>query len=143
MIINYSIIIMITLTKQQQLRARMQLLGIREADLQEKFIIGSGRGGQKLQKTASCVYLHHVPSGLEVKCQRTRSREDNRYHARKLLCDKLDRLLHHEQSEQQQIREKIRRQKRKRSRRAQAKVLANKAKRSQTKELRKSPDIDE
>lgn len=133
---------MITLTKQQQLQKRMQSLGICEADLQEKFIIGSGRGGQKLQKTASCVYLHHIPSGLEVKCQRTRSREDNRYHARKLLCDKMDLKLNQRQSEQQQLCEKIRRQKRKRSQRAKAKVLENKAKRSQTKELRKPPDIE-
>ncbi len=65
-------------------------LGILEADLAEKFIKGSGSGGQKVNKTASCVYLSHTKSGVSVKCQKTRSREDNRFFARRLLCDRVE-----------------------------------------------------
>ncbi|MFW3145132.1 peptide chain release factor-like protein, partial [Legionella pneumophila] len=57
----------------------MSNLHIYETDLSEKFIIGSGKGGQKLHKTASTVYLKHLPTGMEIKCQESRSREDNRY----------------------------------------------------------------
>ena len=74
--------------KREELEARMERLGIREDELVEKFILGSGRGGQKVNKTSSCVYLKHEPSGLEVKCQRCRSRELNRFHARRELCEK-------------------------------------------------------
>ena len=76
--------------KQDSLSIRMEKLGIREEDLIEKFILGSGSGGQKVNKTSSCVYLKHLPTGLEVKCQRERSREMNRFYARRELCDKLE-----------------------------------------------------
>lgn len=131
---------MITTEKWQQLEAWMQTLGIEEADLQEKFIIGSGSGGQKLHKTASCVYLQHVPTGLEVKCQETRSRETNRYRARQRLCEKLEELFAAEQSKREQRLEKIRRQKRRRSRRAKEKMLANKHHRSAIKAQRQKPE---
>lgn len=77
---------MISETKWQELRQRMEELGIREEDLVEKFILASGRGGQKIQKSASCVYLKHLPTGLEVKCQQERLRESNRFFARRALC---------------------------------------------------------
>lgn len=134
---------MIKAEKWQSLRNRMAELGIAEADLIEKFIIGSGRGGQKLQKTASCVYLQHPASGIEVKCQQERSREHNRYYARQRLCDKLEESLLGEQSAQKQAQEKIRRQKRRRSRRAQKKVLEEKSQRSTLKSLRQKPSADE
>ena len=76
--------------KQRALALRMEQLNLREEDLTEKFVQGSGRGGQKLAKTSSCVYLKHNPTGLEVKCQRERSREDNRFLARRQLCDLLE-----------------------------------------------------
>ena len=68
----------------------MKKLGVKESDIHEKFITGSGKGGQKQNKTASCVYLKHVPSGKEVKCQKSRSREDNRFFARRLLVEELE-----------------------------------------------------
>ena len=123
--------------KQDALASRMEQLGIRESDLIEKFILGSGSGGQKINKTSSCVYLKHLPSGIEIKCQRERSRELNRLYARRELCDKIEELLFQEKSKRQQAIEKIRRQKRKRSRRAQEKMLANKKHRSDIKEHRK------
>src|ERR1700741_5444896 len=97
--------------KWEELAARMGRLGIRESDLIEKFILGSGSGGQKINKTSSCVYLKHIPTGIEVKCQKDRSREMNRYYARKELCQRLEEKDKHVQSERQKVAEKIRRQK--------------------------------
>lgn len=70
-------------------------------DLVEKFILGSGKGGQNLHKTASTVYLKHLPSGLEVKCQESRSRDDNRYFARERLYDKLHSIISDEKTKEQ------------------------------------------
>ena len=96
--------------KESQLTKAMSWLGIDEQDLVEKFIRGSGPGGQKINKTASTVYLMHRPSGIEVKCQQGRSQAMNRYYARKELCEKLEERILGEQSARQQAREKIRRQ---------------------------------
>ncbi len=125
--------------KEEELSRRMERLGIKEEDLLEKFILGSGKGGQKINKTSSCVYLKHLPSGEEVKCQRERSRELNRYYARKELCERLEQKLFQEKSEKQQKIEKIRRQKRRRSRRSKEKMLAEKKGRSEVKQGRRSP----
>lgn len=76
--------------KQAELKERMEKLSLIEADIQEKFILGGGKGGQKQNKTANCVQLKHLPSGITVKCQQERSREANRFFARRLLCDKLE-----------------------------------------------------
>lgn len=122
---------------KDRLERRMEALGIKESDLVEKFILGSGSGGQKINKTSSCVYLKHLPTGIEIKCQQDRSRDLNRYHARQELCARFEEQVLQEKSEKQQKIEKIRRQKRRRSRKAQEKVLASKRKRSETKSLRK------
>lgn len=114
-----------------------------EEDLVEKFIRGSGAGGQKINKTSSCVYLQHLPSGIEVKCQKDRSRSLNRYYARKVLCDRLDAAVSGKKSRQQHEREKIRRQKRKRSKRAKEKVLQAKKQQAEKKQHRKTPRGDE
>jgi len=129
----------ITKEKQQELAERMLRCGIREENLIEKFILGSGRGGQKINKTASCVYLKHLPTGLEVKCQRERSRELNRYIARKELCEKLESKLFKEKSKKQQEFEKIRRQKRRRSRRQKEKMRQEKKYHSSKKSTRRPP----
>lgn len=131
---------MIAKEKLESLDARMERLGIKEADLVEKFILGSGKGGQKVNKTSSTVYLKHIPTGTEVKCQRERSRELNRYYARQELCEKLETALFKEKSAKQQEFEKIRRQKRRRSRKAKEKMLVNKKILSQKKELRRPPE---
>ena len=125
--------------KWEELRARMLRLHIQESDLIEKFILGSGSGGQKINKTSSCVYMKHVPTGIEVKCQSTRSRDLNRLYARRELCERIEERVFKEKSTRQKEAEKIRRQKRKRSRRAQEKVLAGKKIQSAKKNLRKSP----
>lgn len=117
----------------------MESLGIKEEDIIEKFIVGSGSGGQKINKTSSCVYIKHLLSLIEIKCQQSRSRELNRYYARHDLCDKLEERILGEASRKQQEIAKIKRQKRKRSKRAQEKVLETKKRRSAVKEMRKGP----
>jgi peptide chain release factor len=112
--------------KENALRQRMQELGVSENDIEESFIRSSGPGGQKVNKTSSCVHLLHVPTGLSVKCQRERSQVLNRYLARRLLLDKIGRLQKGFIEEQKERIEKIRRQKRKRSKRAREKILMDK-----------------
>ena len=129
----------------------MQALGVSEADFEESFIRSSGPGGQKVNKSSSCVYLVHIPTGLSVKCQRERSQSLNRFLARRLLLDKIEAqkkgfialaqvlwLVKKKgfiAAEKETI-EKIRRQKRKRSKRAKEKMLKDKHRQARKKELR-------
>jgi peptide chain release factor len=122
--------------KESQLLDRMASLRIREADLVERFVRGSGKGGQKVNKTSSCVYVLHKPSGIEIKCQRERSQSLNRFLARRELCDRLEERIKGVQSIRQQAIEKIRRQKRRRSRRQKERMLHDKHYRSEKKVLR-------
>jgi len=121
----------------------MKNLGIREEDLEEKFIGASGRGGQKLNKTSSCVYLKHRPTGIEIKCHAERSQVLNRFLARRRLANKIEVLILGEKSEEIKKIEKIRRQKRKRSKRAKEKMLEDKTKKAQKKRMRAHPSIEE
>lgn len=128
---------------RERLLKRMAKLCIYEDDLREKFILGSGKGGQKVNKTSSCVSLKHIPSGFEVKCQRTRSRELNRYYARCEICDKYEEKILGEKTEKRKLQEKIRRQKRRRSRRAKEKMLEHKKQNAEKKQLRRPVDSSE
>ncbi len=121
---------------------RMLALGILGDDLVEKFITGSGSGGQKINKTSSCVYLKHVPTGIEIKCQRERSRELNRYLARKELCDRIDEIKNGILSKRQQAIEKIRRQKRQKSRKQKQRMVSDKRMQSQKKNERRQSNDD-
>ena len=112
--------------KEQALEERMERLGIREADLVEKFVRSGGRGGQNVNKVATCVYLKHLPSGTEVKCQLERSQALNRFLARRILADKIEAAILGKASAEERRIAKIRRQKRKRSQRAKEKMLADK-----------------
>src|ERR1700722_5580341 len=103
--------------KSEELKKKMEKLGIKEEDLIEKFILGSGSGGQKINKTSSCVYLKHVPTGIEVKCQEERSRELNRFLARRKLVEEIERRVYNVKTKKVKEEEKIRRQKRRKSRR--------------------------
>ncbi|MFA4916446.1 MAG: peptide chain release factor-like protein [Syntrophales bacterium] len=122
--------------KQKMLTERMLKLGVRESDLRETFIRSSGPGGQKVNKTSSCVFLVHLPTGLSVKCQRERSQSLNRFLARRLLLDRIERLQLGILRAEKMRAEKIRRQKRRRSKRAQEKVLRMKHLQSEKKALR-------
>ena len=131
----------VTQEKQEALAARMAAEGVRESDLVEHFIRGSGAGGQKINKTSSCVYLLHKPSGIEIKCQRERSQAMNRFLARRELCDKLEERRKGAASKRQQEAERIRRQKRRRSRRQKARMLDDKRQHGQKKEQRRAVDF--
>ncbi len=127
---------MVTSETWVKLRARMEKFEVLEQDLDEHFIRGSGSGGQKINKTSSCVQLLHRPSGIEIRCQKTRSQADNRYWARRDLCERIEEKVLGEKSKKRQAAEKIRRQKRRRSRRAKAKMLDAKTKQGSKKKLR-------
>lgn len=128
--------------KWDKLKIWMKQLDIDDTNVIEKFIIGSGKGGQKLHKTSSSVYLKHTPSGIEIKCQESRSREDNRYYARVRLCEKLHNTLTDELTKEQQEVEKLKRQKKRRSRRSKQKMLDEKSLRGKQKILRKKLPSD-
>ncbi|NLB34289.1 MAG: peptide chain release factor-like protein [Elusimicrobia bacterium] len=115
----------------------MERLGICEKDISEKFIRSSGRGGQKLNKTSNCVYVKHNPSGTEVKCSLTRSRDTNRFLARRILADKIEESLFLEIEEKKNRIEKIRRRKRRRPKKSREKILKNKRMTAEKKHLRK------
>jgi len=126
----------ISQVKEKVLRQKLERMGIYEKDIKESFIRSRGSGGQNVNKTSTCVYLKHTPTGIEVKCQRTRSQGLNRYYARQLLYAKIERLIKGRESEEKQRIAKIRRQKRKRSKRAKEKMLAEKKIHSQKKKER-------
>ena len=125
--------------KWQDVRDRLVRLGAADADLDERFVLGSGHGGQKINKTASCVDLLHRPTGTRIKCQQSRSRDVNRFLARRELCSRLEQLILGLKSEKRQEIERIRRQKRRRSRRQKDRMLADKRHRSGIKQLRSAP----
>jgi len=108
----------VTQKKQAELEARMATLGLREQDLEEKFIRSSGPGGQRVNKTSSCVYLKHRPTGLEVKMQQERQQRLNRYYARKRLCELLEQERLGGKSPAALKAERIRKQKQRRRRRS-------------------------
>lgn len=128
--------------KAAALEQRLAELGIRDADLLEKFVRGSGAGGQKINKTSNCVFLKHLPTGVAIKCQMDRSREMNRYLARRELCDQLDAIREGRATAKTQAIEKMRRQKRPRSRRSKLRSVADKRTLSQKKSLRRPPSAD-
>ncbi len=130
--------------KEEALRRKMESLGIFEKDIVEKFVRSSGRGGQKVNKTSTCVYLKHLPTKIEVKCQRERSQALNRFLARRILTDKIEQMIRGKESEERQRIEKIRRQKRKRSQRAKQKMLEEKRKQSEKKKARSfRPEVND
>lgn len=128
--------------KEAQLTRRMTALGVREADIEENFVRSGGHGGQNINKTSTCVMLLHRPTGLQVKCQATRQQGLNRFLARRLLLDKIEAMKTGFVAARRAEIEKIRRQKRKRSRRAKARMLADKAHQSEKKSARRSVAIE-
>lgn len=130
--------------KQKALKDKMSSLGIKEEDIQEKFILSRGKGGQRRDRKATCVYLKHLPTGIEVKCDKERSQAINRFLARRMLVEKIEELKQGKESEEKKRIAKIRRQKRKRSKRAQEKLLRLKRIRREKKQARAfKPDLTE
>lgn len=106
--------------KMRQLLLKMEELGLREEDLLEKFIRASGRGGQKINKTSSSVYLKHIPTGIEVKCMKDRSQSVNRFLARREILEKLEDLSGGKSKRTLEI-EKIKKRKSKKKKRGKEK----------------------
>src|SRR4030042_806678 len=132
----------VSLDKEQARAERMEALAIRESDIIEKFIRSGGHGGQNVNKVATCVYLKHLPTGTEVKCQQERLQSLHRFLARRILADKIEAALLGKASEEERRIAKIRRQKRKRSKRAKEKMLADKRRVSEKKQGRTfKPDL--
>jgi protein subunit release factor B len=122
--------------KTEALAERMRRLGLHEDDIEERFVRSRGKGGQNVNKVATCVVLVHRPTGTMVRCQRERSQALNRFHARRLLADKVERALLGKASEEAARIARVRRQKRRRSRRAKEKMLEQKRQRSEVKASR-------
>ena len=117
--------------------ARLRRLGVREDDLEETFIHSGGKGGQNVNKVATCVLLVHRPSAVFVKCQTERTQGRNRVIARELLAEKLEvRQATRLAAARDEI-ELEKRQTRKRPRSLKRSILVEKRKTSQTKSLRR------
>lgn len=117
-------------------------LGVREGDIEESFVRSGGHGGQNVNKTSTCVMLVHRPTGLQVKCQKTRQQALNRFLARRLLLDKIERLQHGKPSAERTRIEKIRRQKHKCSKRAKNRMLADKVPDADKQATGRSPAVE-
>ena len=117
---------MIAPETMEKIRALMAEASVYEEDLEESFILGGGPGGQKTNKTSNVVRLSHEPSGVQVRCGETRSRETNRWLARRMMAELILERENKRKSAARQAAEKIRRRKRCRSRRQKQKMLDDK-----------------
>lgn len=119
---------------------RMQALGITESQLEEIFARSGGPGGQNVNKVSTAVTLRHVPSGVSVTVQDSRSQAFNRKLARERLLDAIERRRERERAAEIARREKLRRQRSPRPRALKKRILEGKRRRSKLKKLRTNVD---
>lgn len=129
---------LISIEKWSELESRMRSLGVFAKDIKESFVRSGGAGGQKVNKSSSCVVLLHLPTLIRVKCQISRSQTLNRFLARRLLLDKIEERQRGFVASRQAAVEKIRRQKRRRSRRSRQRMLDDKSRQAEKKALRRT-----
>ena len=125
-----------------QIDERLAALRTSSADVEERFVLGSGRGGQKIQKTSSCVWLRHRPTGIEVRCQRERSQTANRETAWRELCAKLEQRVRAAVREVVAAKEAERRRTRPKSHGQKMRMLQTKKHRAKTKARRGRADFE-
>ncbi len=128
--------------QEHQAAERMEALGVRREDIEEKFVRSGGHGGQNVNKTATCVMLIHVPTGIQVKCQTTRHQGLNRTLARQLLLDKIEAQRRKRAEAERAQLELVRRQKRTRSHRSKQRMLEEKSHQAAKKQLRRRAGMD-
>ena len=126
-----------------QIDGRLAALGIRASDVEERFIRGSGPGGQKINKTSSTVWLRHRPTGVEVRCQRERSQSANRDLAWAELAEKLEARIRAAGLAEQQAREAARRRSRQKSHGQKVAMIVTKKHRARHKSRRGRVGLDE
>ena len=131
---------MLTPATIARIRELMAEASVFEEDIEESFILGGGPGGQKTNKTSNVVRIKHEPSGLNIRFGETRSREDNRWLARRALAEAILERENKRKSARRQEAEKKRRQKRRRSRRQKQRMLEEKHAHSEKKAARKPVD---
>jgi len=124
-------------------RQRMRALRIREEDLEESFVLGTGKGGQKVNKTASTVQIRHRPTGVTLKCGEGRSQHLNRIKARERLCEHFEEERRGQQQERQARRSRLRAKNRRPSPAQKSRNLARKRQRGEVKRLRGRPGRDD
>jgi protein subunit release factor B len=127
--------------QEKELRKKMRHSKLFLKDIKEKFVKSSGKGGQNVNSVSSCVMLHHLPTGLQVKCQEERSQILNRHKAHWLLLKKVEDLKHQKKLKEIQSREKIKRQTRKRPGSLKEEILHNKHAQSDKKKARKNINV--
>ena len=125
-----------------QIAARLAAVGARLEDVEERFVRGTGPGGQKINKTSSTVWLRHRPTGIEVRCRRERSQTANREHAWIELCGKLEQRVREARAAVQQVKEADRRRHRQKSRGQKVRMIQSKKHRAGIKARRSRPDSD-
>ncbi len=131
----------VTEKKEKELQERMRELNVNEDDLEERFIRSSGPGGQKVNKSSTCVFLRHIPTDTTVKYQKERSQALNRFFARRTLLDQIELKQKGYIKEDKKRIEKIKSQKRKKRKRANEKQYSLKPKQSDIKEKKEEQDI--
>ena len=119
-----------------QIEIRLAKLGVRASDVRERFVLGTGCGGQKINKTASMVTLYHRPTGTEVRRQKERSREANRRLAWEGLCEKLEKRVLLARAIARSEQEKERRRNRPKLARRKRIMVADKRRRGEVKSTR-------
>lgn len=124
------------------LETRLRKLGIDEESLEERFIRGTGAGGQKINKTSSTVQLIHLPTGIEIQCQESRSQTTNRLRAREILCEQLEERERRRSLARKRARAKKRYEKRRPSKAQKEKRRREKSARSDKKNMRRKPGFE-